>query len=243
MQKGIKTISFGGVNCYLVKTAKGFILIDTGGPTISDADWMKGRGVLQKELDSSGCVPGNLILIIITHGDTDHIWNCVYLREKYNTKIIMHKEDSIMVEKGIMKKRKFKSFFQMIKIIIPLIAAVPKLMKLAGQFEKFSPDLYIDDGFVLSEYGFNAEIVYIPGHTKGSIGIITEERELFCGDALANIKKPEILSIAENFDDLFLSIEKLNKLHLKTVYPGHGKSFQMELFHKKSAKKKRRENE
>ena len=26
----IKTISFGGVNCYLITTATGFVLIDTG---------------------------------------------------------------------------------------------------------------------------------------------------------------------------------------------------------------------
>ncbi len=72
MTSEIKTINLGHVNCYLVKTGDGFILIDTG--------WATKRTELEKELESAGCKPGNLKLVILTHGDSDHVGNCTYLR-------------------------------------------------------------------------------------------------------------------------------------------------------------------
>ncbi len=57
----------GSVNCYLVTTDDGYILIDTGGSN--------NRADLEKALFSAGCEPGHLTLIIITHGDFDHIGN------------------------------------------------------------------------------------------------------------------------------------------------------------------------
>ena len=43
------------VNCYLVKTPSGFILIDTGLP--------KRRSDLVRELETAGCRPGDLKLM------------------------------------------------------------------------------------------------------------------------------------------------------------------------------------
>ncbi len=58
------------------------------------------RDALEKELENAGCKPGNLQLIVLTHGDTDHAGNCAYLREKYGAQIAMHSDDSGMVERG-----------------------------------------------------------------------------------------------------------------------------------------------
>ncbi|MCP4541171.1 MAG: MBL fold metallo-hydrolase [Chloroflexi bacterium] len=96
----IKTISLslplklGSVNCYLVKTNTGYILIDTGS---SNA-----RTGLEKELKSVGCKPDDLKLIVITHGDFDHTGNAAYLCEKFGAKIAMHYDDSGMLERGDM---------------------------------------------------------------------------------------------------------------------------------------------
>jgi len=79
MPQEIKTINLGGVNCFLVKTGDGHVLIDTGLPTK--------RTDIEKELESAGCKPGNLKLIVLTHGDFDHTGNVAYLRKKFGTKI------------------------------------------------------------------------------------------------------------------------------------------------------------
>ena len=100
MPGSIKTINLklpfrmGSVNCYLIETNTGYILIDTGGSNK--------REDLEKELESSGCHPGNLNLIVLTHGDFDHTGNASYLRKKFSTKIAMHHYDSGVVEYGNM---------------------------------------------------------------------------------------------------------------------------------------------
>ncbi|MDI6725267.1 MAG: MBL fold metallo-hydrolase, partial [Methanobacterium sp.] len=109
----IKTgiIKLGEVNCYLVKTGKNYFLIDTG-PS-------NRRFELEKELENAGCKPGNLKLIIITHGDFDHTGNAAYLREKFNTKIAMHHDDLGMVEYGDMFWNRESNFI--IKRISPIL--------------------------------------------------------------------------------------------------------------------------
>ncbi len=70
----------------------GFILIDTG--------CSNKLAYLEKELEILGCSPGNLKLIILTHGDFNHSGNSAYLSRKFNAKIAMHGDDSGMIEHG-----------------------------------------------------------------------------------------------------------------------------------------------
>jgi len=81
----------------------------------------------------------------------------------------------------------------------------------------------------LLEYGFNATVVHTPGHTKGSIGIITNEGDLFAGDTFTNRVKPDIAVYIESSSELRESIAKLKKMNIKMVYPGHGKPFEMKI--------------
>jgi len=220
----IKTISLslpyrlGSVNCYLIETGTGYILIDTG--------CSNRRTKLEKELESEGCKPGNLKLIILTHGDFDHAGNAAYLREKYGTKIAMHYDDSGIVERGNMFwNRKTPNII--IRIMTPILFGF-------GKSTRFTPDLCIEEGYNLSEYGFDARAICIPGHSKGSIGILTAGGDLFCGDLLTNMDKPVLNSIMDDSDEANASVGKLKKLRINTVYPGHGKQFPMELLIKNS---------
>jgi len=95
-------------------------------------------------------------------------------------------------------------------------------------FDKFKPDIYLSDGQDLNEYGFNAAVVHIPGHTKGSIGILTDDGNLFAGDTFTNRRKPEKANYIENHLELENSINRLKKMNIKMIYPGHGKPFKME---------------
>ena len=98
--------------------------------------------------------------------------------------------------------------------------------------DQFTPDIYLEEGDDLSEYGFSAKVVHLPGHSKGSIGFHTMENNLFIGDLLENnVKKgPVKCSLIDNSVDLDASIDKLKTLSLKTVYPGHGNPFLVEDF-------------
>jgi Zn-dependent hydrolases, including glyoxylases len=212
--ENITRIELTFVNAYLVKVNEGFVLIDTG----LAMHWEK----LESHLLSVGCLPDKLNLVIITHGDLDHTGNCAKLQEKYKCKIAMHKDDSLMVENGLLLKRKTRSFNVMI------FSLIRKLFRKKFTFDKFKPDIYLIDGQDLMEYDFNAKVVHIPGHTKGSIGILTDDGNLFAGDTFTNRRKPEKANYIENHLELENSINRLKKMNIRMIYPGHGRPFKME---------------
>ncbi|EKD28094.1 MAG: beta-lactamase [uncultured bacterium] len=217
------TINFGGVNCYLIKTDTSFILIDNGFPVKRD--------FLVNKLGELGCEPGNLKMIVLTHGDHDHTGNSAFLRDKYGAKIAMHADDSVIVEKGDMTwNRQDKP--DKISLTFRAILLMSRLFN-SGDFEKFKPDIYIDESFDFSYYGLDAIVIHLPGHSKGSIGILTSDGSLFCGDFLYNLFGTPGTDFCDNLDDFKASVEKLKGYKINTFYPGHGKSFTMKQFLKK----------
>jgi hydroxyacylglutathione hydrolase len=161
---------------------------------------------------------------VVTHGDSDHSGNCAYLRRKYGAPIAMHRDEAGATEQGnsILSRKIERPLVQMtIKIILSFFEL--------GKADRFKPDLSLEDGQSLAEYGFDAKILSLPGHTNGSIGILTDKGDLFCGDLLANWGKPSIHIMAD-MAAAKTSLEKLKSLEIKTIFPGHGKPFPMELF-------------
>ena len=174
----IRAISFGGVNCYLLTTETGFVLIDTG--------FSKNRVDLARELESTGCTLGTLKLFLLAHGDFDHSGNAQCLHEKYSVKIAMHIDDEGMVEKGDLFHNRNANLLMRVMGKIMLFFLRGGLKK----DERFTLDLHNDEGYALSEFGLNATVLYVPGHSKGSIEILMSTGDLFCGDLLENTKNP-----------------------------------------------------
>lgn len=229
MQQEIIRINLNAVNCYLIKSKEGFILVDTGGYIILDKQLTNRRDLLQKELDKAGCNADNLKLVILTHGDYDHVSNAVYLREKYKVKIALHPMDLDLVKnpnlKMLMQSFRYRSVI--FKIIFSLMKKkIEKVnLQILNEFQKFTPDILIDDKFNLLNYGFHAKIVPLSGHTAGSIGILMPNGDLIAGDTFVNNSKPEISLNAYDFNLLSESVNRLKQLNIKTVYPGHGNPF------------------
>jgi len=202
----------GSVNCYLLEYNTDYVLIDTGSANQ--------RYELEKEIENVGCKPGHLKLIVITHGDFDHTGNAAYLCERYGAKVAMHPDDSKMAEYGDMfSNRKQPNI--LVRKVIPMLSGF-------GENEKFKPDILIEEGDDLSEYGLGAKIISIPGHSMGSVGVLLENGDLFCGDLFENQKSPSLNSIMDDMAAAKASVERLKGFEIKTIYPGHGKSFTME---------------
>jgi hydroxyacylglutathione hydrolase len=206
-------LRMGSVNCYLVETAAGHILIDTGG--------VKARRLLHTKLQNAGCSPGSLSIALLTHGDFDHIGNAAYLRSAFGARLAMHRDDSGMAERGDMfASRKRPNI--LLRTLIPLFTGF-------GTSERFTPDLLLDGGYDLAQHGLEAQVIWLPGHSKGSIGILFASGELFCGDLFENTKGPALNSLIDDFTAASASVAKLEALKITTVYPGHGEPFAMDL--------------
>jgi hydroxyacylglutathione hydrolase len=219
MPPEIKTIKLplpflmSSVNCYLIKTAGGCILIDTG--------CANGRAQLEREILDEGCGPGRLRLIVLTHGDFDHSGNAAYLRKKFGAGIAMHRDDAGMVERGdIFGGRRGGNFILRV-LALPLFRF--------RRSDRFKPDLYLEDGDDLAEYGLEARVLHIPGHSRGSIAVVTAGGQLFSGDLMVRKNRVVRNSLIDDPTAASASIARLKSLKIDTVYPGHGRSFPAEL--------------
>ncbi|OPJ55105.1 MBL fold metallo-hydrolase [Clostridium oryzae] len=230
MEQEVIRIDLQGVNCYLLKAKDKFILIDTGGHLTVDKDFTNRRECLDKQLEKVGCSVGKLKLIILTHGDNDHTANAAYIRDKYDAKIAMHSADLTLVQNPnvemAMESFRYRSLAY--KIIFTLMKNLIKkiCVKTLNDFERFTPDIYVEDGYKLDEYGFDGSIIHTPGHTDGSIGILMLNGDFIAGDTFANMKKPDVAVNAKDFNQLDSSINRLKSLGIKKIYPGHGEPFE-----------------
>jgi len=206
-------LGMGNVNCYHIETEEGHVLIDTGG--------RNNRKQVTRALERAGCRPGRLKLILLTHGDYDHSGNAAYLRERFGGRIGMHQDDLGMVEKGDMFAGRKRPNF-VIRSLVPLFS------RIVGS-ERFSPDLLLVQGDDLNDAGLDARVISIPGHSKGSIGILLSDGTLFCGDLLVNKEAPALNSLMDDPEAAAMSLRRIKELEVAQVYPGHGRPFQIEM--------------
>ncbi|MBZ0286983.1 MAG: MBL fold metallo-hydrolase, partial [Anaerolineae bacterium] len=169
-----------------------------------------------------GCKPGSLKLIALTHGDFDHCGNAAYFRKKFGSKIALHYDDQGMAQRGDMFWNRQQPN--------PLMRGLVWLLFRLGQEDRFTPDVFIEEGDDLAAYGFDARVIALPGHSKGSVGFLTAGGDLFCGDLLANTAQPDVWTVVDNPTAMQASVDKLKPYDIQTVYPGHGKPFSMSEF-------------
>ena len=202
----------GGVNCYLLKTTGGFFLVDTG--------FSLSKGKLEKLLARTGCFPGNLKLVIVTHADIDHTGNCLFLQEKFKAKIAMHPaEAEAAAAVKMTANRKNKS---------PLLMRAVMALFAGLLTRPFQPDAWLRDGERLSEFGLDAAIIHTPGHTLGSVSVLTDDGDLFCGDFLKGTGRAGVNTLADDAAAMEESYKKIKNLKIKKIYPGHGRPFTFE---------------
>lgn len=201
-------LNMGSVNCYLIHTGSGFLLIDSGFGTQ--------RKELFRRLEASGCAPGKLALILITHGDFDHTGNAAAVRERFGGRIAMHPGDRGMAEQADMFYGR-KSGNALMRWLSPRLLGFRPA-------DRFTADVLAAEGMDLGAYGWQARVVELPGHSNGSIGVLSAAGDLFCGDLLMNEggKVHPGMGDPADFAD---SIAKAKGLNARRIYPGHGPAF------------------
>jgi hydroxyacylglutathione hydrolase len=219
MAHEIRTITQHGrlyeVNCYLVRGEAGFVLVDTGLATR--------RAELLRALEEAGCRPGTLRLVLLTHGDADHAGNAAYLRRAYGAPIAAHPAEWAAVERGNMRLSRGRMTF-----VQRIVAGI--LFRVAGlrRRDRFRPDLDAGEGDDLAAHGLNARVLHLPGHSQGSIGVLTGDGNLFCGDLLTSLGRPAPNTLVDDPADLAASVARLRGLGIRTIRPGHGRPFRLD---------------
>lgn len=195
-----------GGNVYLLADDV-LVLVDTGMPGNAEhiLRFIKGLGRNPEELAS----------IVITHGHIDHMGSLAKLRALTGARAIAHSDEAILANED-------------------KYALAPHLEGSRGVFVrllvrfgllKFSPvDLLVGDGEMLPYLG-GLRVVHTPGHTRGSICLLIEERQvLFTGDTIINnenrLSRP--LPFGSDRQVAEQSLLKLARLDFDICCFGHG---------------------
>ena len=202
-----------GIACFLLGGREGWVLVDTG-PAMA-------RGRLIDGLRKTGWSEQDRLTVVVTHGDTDHIGSCAYLQRAFSAAIAVHPLEAQTAESGDMNANRKKRPDR-----LPwYFRALMPLGRLFGAAESFAPDVLLEDGDRLSAYGIDAAVLHLPGHSKGSIGVLTDSGDLFCGDLFWNVRRPRLHPLLDDLEAARNSVERLRDLPIETVHPAHGRSF------------------
>lgn len=179
-----------GANTYILwdeKTKKG-VIIDPGDddPRITEF------------IDHHGIVPEKILL---THGHFDHIGGIDALRERYQVKVAVHKNDAPML--------------------------TSESLNMSGVFGGGivfrDPEILLSDGDEISVApGFSLAVLHTPGHSKGSVCFIGGGM-IFTGDTLFAGSCGRTDFPDGSMGDMKTSLSKLSGFDDNLmVYPGHG---------------------
>ena len=207
----IHRIAARETNCYLLWGRRGVVLIDAGPPGSAEAIIAGAR--------EAGVRAEDLRLILITHGHLDHYGAADEIRDWCGAPVAAYPGEP--------------EFSQDRRNALPpaqtlrgsLIRWTYMLLSPMARFEPLEADILLEDKAALLDYGLQAWTVLLPGHSPGSLGVITPDGDLFAGDLFVNYavpSQPIYLSDPEAWQQ---SYERVLELRPRMVYVGHGEPF------------------
>ena len=200
----IKQIVCGMVNCYLLTGKEGAVLVDTGE-----------RGYGEKVFKE--CEHKNVRLLVLTHGHIDHIQNAAYLARRLEVPIAIHKRDVELTQNQFAQAMTGRGLFGKV------LEAASKNKMRKNRIENFEPGIFLKEGDILEQFGIQASVLELPGHTEGSIGLDVDGRAVIVGAALMHMLLPGMAGIYSDKRKLQESAERIGGLGSRMIYFGHGK--------------------
>jgi glyoxylase-like metal-dependent hydrolase (beta-lactamase superfamily II) len=103
------------------------------------------------------------------------------------------------------------------------VALFAKQIEATLDYEPCSPDLLIEDGLDLSDFGFAARLLHTPGHSRGSISVIVDNEMALVGDLMYGAFPRTIFPpYADDIPQMVSSWGRLLGTPCSLFMPGHG---------------------
>ena len=199
-------IACGMANAYLLHGDGGSILIDTGAEKY-------------REKVAKACQNAGVRLILLTHGHFDHCQSAAYLTRRLKCSIGIAGEDAALLERNEKRKVYGKGIWGR------FYADASNRNIEQNEIEAVTPDVILEDGMSLGEYGVDAKTVKLPGHTAGSVGVLCDTGELFVGDAMQNILFPSAAWCYEDYEKAKESAAIVRSMNAGKIFFGHGRAW------------------
>lgn len=203
MAAEFQRISCGSANAYLVRGGKGGILIDTGTAPY-------------RERVLEACRSSGVRLILLTHGHVDHCQNAAFLAGALGCPVGIGREDAPLLAEGTVRPVTGRGLWGR------LYAGISNRVIRQNSIPPHRPEVLLEAGMGLTSYGVDGEIVALPGHTAGSVGVLLSTGELFAGDAMQTVFGPATAWCYEDREPAERSAAAIRRMRPALVCCGHG---------------------
>ncbi len=215
----IYRIKLGVCSTYVIRD-RGTILVDAGPP--------KQERKFVRKAGAAGIDPGEISLVVATHGHMDHIGSLAGIRTITNAPILAHAYEKRIIEHALVTIPKGTTpWGRVMRIAIRLseknIVFEPTMVDITVESE--NPH----DGYPLDRFGIGGKVIHTPGHTKGSLSLLLDSGDAFVGDLLMNgfpmRRGPGTPIFADDLETVKKSVRMLLSQGATRFYPGHGNPF------------------
>ena len=207
----IQRVTVRETNCYLLRGDSGLVMVDPG-PVGG------GRKVISG-VEAMGFQPDQVRLILVTHGHLDHYGAVPEVKAWCAAPVAAHASE---VE---FSRDRRNALPPAQTVRGSLVRWFYLFLSPLAQFRPLEADRFLGDGADLSPYGLDARTVLLPGHSPGSLGILTTEGDLLAGDLFVNFTVPSQPLYLSDRLAWQQSCERVRKLGPRMVYVGHGEPF------------------
>ncbi|GAA1226293.1 MBL fold metallo-hydrolase [Kitasatospora nipponensis] len=199
------------INAYLLLGRRP-VVVDAGTPG-------SGRRI-HDEVARHGVDPADIALIVITHGHIDHFGSAAELHRLTGAPLAAHAADLEPFRTGRARRPYLPTG--------PMGRLMQRDRRLHVRVEGFEPDLLLRGETSLDDFGIAGRIMPTPGHTAGSVSVLTDEGDLVAGDLVANSfmglipGKPANPPFHDDPQGNLASLRAMLALDPRALHVGHG---------------------
>ncbi|MGI4759144.1 MAG: MBL fold metallo-hydrolase [Janthinobacterium lividum] len=202
------------VNCYLLETEDGLLLIDTGYPNSTDK--------LFAAVRESGHDPAAIRHLLLTHCHIDHGGSAAEVRRRTGARTYAHALDAPLIAKGIAERPGTTRTPGLVNWLVYLF-----FIKYAGTtYEPLPVDQVLEHGQVLPWAG-GVEVIHSPGHSAGHICLLLrQEGLLIAADLCSHVMGLKYSTINEDRALAQQSLLRVAEYPFERAVFGHGDALQ-----------------
>ncbi|MFD5326052.1 MBL fold metallo-hydrolase [Streptomyces sp. NPDC127092] len=199
------------VNAYLLLGRRP-VVVDAGTPG-------SGRRIYE-QIAAHGVDPTDVSLIVLTHGHIDHFGSAAELHRLTGAPVAGHVADLGPYRTGRAREPYLPTG------LMGRLMARHRNLHLA--VEPLEPEVLVTGETDLADFGLSARIMPTPGHTAGSVSVLTDQGDLVAGDLIANSLFGLVRGRPANppfHDDPLHNLASLRKmlaLNPTALHVGHG---------------------
>ncbi|MDD2603259.1 MAG: MBL fold metallo-hydrolase [Desulfobacteraceae bacterium] len=215
----VHRIRLGITNCYLMGHPRRWVLVDAG---------CRGRqGTFFRRLKRLGIGPGDIRLIVVTHVHFDHVGSLAAIRERCGCPVAVHAAEAPLLKAGRIVLPPGTGEFS--RRLIAFGQRHPPMVASLYRFDPVIPEIIVEHELDLRGYGVEARVLHTPGHTAGSLTVLTASGHAAVGDLAfgcrffgANRHMPPF---ADSLETIAGQWRKLGTAGARWIHPGHGCPF------------------